>query len=81
MKTIHEYCYRNLVDYLKARRHQLGLTQEQVTRQLRVPRTWIGKVEQRERRLDVLETWQLCRLYGITLSEIEKILSSDVKRP
>jgi transcriptional regulator with XRE-family HTH domain len=81
MKTIHDQRYVDLVEFLKSRRSSLGLTQEQVARQLRVPRTWIGKVEQRERRLDLLEAWNLCRLYGVRLSEVAKILASDVKRP
>ena len=81
MKTIHDSRYSKLIDLLRARRHELGLTQEQVARQLRVPRTWMGKVEQRERRLDFLEGWRLCQLYGLKLSAIEIILSADEKRP
>lgn len=81
MKTIYSFQYVRLIEQLKARRHELGLTQEQVTRQLQVPRTWLGKIEQRERRLDVLEAWRLCRLYGTRLGDIDKILSSDEERP
>jgi transcriptional regulator with XRE-family HTH domain len=81
MKTIFDSRYVRLVDLMIARRRELGLSQEQVTRQLQVTRSWIGKVEQRERRLDVLETWLLCRLYGIRMKDIEKTLTSDVKRP
>lgn len=81
MKTIYSYHYTKLIHVLRSRRLELGLTQEQVAVELHVSRTWIGKVEQRERRLDLLETWHLCRLYGIPFSEIENILSSDVKRP
>jgi transcriptional regulator with XRE-family HTH domain len=81
MKTIFDPRYCALIDLLKTRRCELGLSQEQVTRQLQVTRSWIGKVEQRERRLDVLETWLLCRLYGISLKDIEKTMTSAVKRP
>ena len=81
MKTIHDPHYIHLIERLVARRHELGLTQEQVTQRLRVPRTWMGKVEQCERRLDVLETWRLCRLYGLKALDIEQILANDEKRP
>jgi transcriptional regulator with XRE-family HTH domain len=80
MKTIYDDRYRRLIDRLRSRRLELGLTQEQVARQLKVPRTWPGKIEQCERRLDLLEAWNLCRLYGISLSEIDRILSADDER-
>ena len=81
MKTIHDPRYVRLIEHLKARRLALRLTQEQVTRQLHVPRSWMGKIEQRERKLDFLEAWRLCRLYGVSIGEIEKILSVEEKRP
>ncbi len=81
MKTIYDDRYRMLIKRLRSRRLELGLTQERVARQLKVPRTWPGKIEQCERRLDLLEAWNLCRLYGISLSEIDRILSADDERP
>lgn len=81
VKTIYDDRYRKLIERLRSRRLELGLTQEWVARQLKVPRTWPGKIEQCERRLDLLEAWNLCRLYGVRLSEVAKILASNVKRP
>jgi transcriptional regulator with XRE-family HTH domain len=81
VKTIYDDRYRMLIKRLRSRRLELGLTQERVARQLKVPRTWPGKIEQCERRLDLLEAWNLCRLYGISLSEIDRILSADDERP
>jgi SpoVK/Ycf46/Vps4 family AAA+-type ATPase len=69
-----------VAEAIKARRKELGLTQEQVTARLCVARSWLGKVEQRERRLDLLEAWNLCRLYGIGFSEIEEILSNGKRQ-
>lgn len=80
MKTIYDPRYVAMIGQLKARRRRLGRTQQQVTRQLGVERSWLGKVEQRERRLDVLETWQLCRIYGITLSDLEAVLAAEEPR-
>lgn len=81
MKTIHDPNYVRLIDRLTARRRELGVTQEQVARHLHVARSWCGKVEQRERRLDCLEAWRLCQIYRFEFSEIEAILSAEEKRP
>jgi transcriptional regulator with XRE-family HTH domain len=66
--------------YLKRRRRELGLTQAQVAQKLQRSRTWVGKVEQRERRLDVIEVQQLCDLLGMAFSEVEAMLA-EKERP
>lgn len=81
MKTIHDLRYVRLINHFIARRRELGMTQEQVSKHLNVSRTWCGKVEQRERRLDCLETWLLVKLYRMDFQAVEAILSMEEKCP
>lgn len=73
VKTIHDLRYVKLIDLFKARRKELGLTQTMVAKSMGLPRTWLSRVETRERRIDVLETQTLLNLYGLSLSAVETI--------
>ncbi len=59
-KTIQSEPYRLLIQWLKTARLQRGLTMRDLAARLKVPHTWIGKIEQCERRVDVCEFYQLC---------------------
>lgn len=71
-KTIHHPAYVAMIQRLRERRIELGLTQRQVASKLGVPRTWVNKVEAYERRLDFIETVDLCRLYRIKLGDLAR---------
>lgn len=60
-KSIHSDEYRRLVEWLKAARKLHGMTMRQLGKRMGVSHTWIQKVEQCERRLDLIELVQLCR--------------------
>lgn len=75
-KTIHHPAYVAMIQRLRERRIELGLTQRQVASKLGVPRTWVNKVEAYERRLDFIETVDLCRLYRIKLSDLARCVGS-----
>ena len=64
-KTIQTEAYRRLIGRLADRRRQLRLHQEDVARTLGVARSWVGKVEQCDLRLDVVQLSRLCRCYGL----------------
>jgi len=59
-KTTHSERYRALILWLRAGRIQRSLNMRQVAARLKVPHTWVGKIEQCERRLDVQEFYDLC---------------------
>ena len=63
-----------LVGHLKARRIELKLTQHEVAKHLGVNRGFVSKTEQCDRRLDILETCRLARLYGVQMTYIEQVL-------
>lgn len=71
-KTIHHPAYEAMIRRLRRRRVELGLTQREVARKLGVATSWVCKVETCERRLDFLETIDVCRLYRIAVSELER---------
>lgn len=71
-KSIFHPSYVAMIERLRKRRLELGLTQEDVAKKLGVPHTWVSKVETCERRLDFLETVDLCRLYRIKLSDLAR---------
>jgi transcriptional regulator with XRE-family HTH domain len=54
-RSIHTSDYARLRAELRRVRTDAGLSQHQLAAILRVPRTWITKVESGERRLDVIE--------------------------
>jgi transcriptional regulator with XRE-family HTH domain len=64
-KTIFCYEYSELRKWLISMRHQKKLTQRDVGQLLDIPHSWVGKVEQGERRLDLVEYVRLCNVLNI----------------
>ncbi len=65
-KTIHSEENRILVTWLKEQRIDQGLTMRALSSRLGLPHSFIGKVEQGERRLDVVEYLQYCQALKIS---------------
>lgn len=63
-KTIHCDAYKVLREWLVQARNDKKLTQRQLAELLEVPHSWVAKVEQGERRLDVVEYLRVCRVLG-----------------
>jgi len=64
-KTIYSTTYRTLILWLKECREAKGLTMRELAQQLEVAHSWVGKVEQMERRLDVFEYVRLCECLDV----------------
>ncbi|MFL7866111.1 helix-turn-helix domain-containing protein [Vibrio cincinnatiensis] len=65
-----------LIAWLKQQRSDQGLTMRDLAERLEVPHSFIGKVEQGERRLDVVEFIQYCDALGVSpLLGLEHITS------
>ena len=56
------------------------MSQHQVAEKLGRSRTWVGKVEQCERRLEVIELRDMCGLYGLDPLEVFAMVAAE-KRP
>ena len=62
-KSTHTAAYRRLLTALRTARKRAAMTQVQAARRLGRHQSFVSKVESGERRLDVIELAQLCRLY------------------
>lgn len=62
-KSIRTKEYQSFAQKLKKARVQAGLTQVQVSKQLRRPQSYISKAEAGEQRLDIVELGKFARLY------------------
>lgn len=60
-----------LISWLKDAREAQGLTMRELAQKLEVPHSFIGKVEQCERRIDVIEYMAYCR--ALELSPVDGI--------
>jgi transcriptional regulator with XRE-family HTH domain len=64
-KTIYSEQYRALLGWLKACRKSRKLSMRALAERLSVPHTWVGKMEQAERRMDIAEYVRLCEALQI----------------
>lgn len=62
--------YAKLVTELKKARISAGLTQLEVALSLNKHPPFISKIENGERRIDVVELIEFCRLYEVSLSAL-----------
>jgi transcriptional regulator with XRE-family HTH domain len=65
-KTLHSPENKRLIAWLKTERERQGLTMRELAERLQVPHSFVGKVEQGERRIDVVEFVQYCKALGIS---------------
>jgi len=75
-KQIYNDRYRELVEHLRGRRLDLGLTQAQAAHAIGVNRTWISKVENCELSLDLLGLVRFCRVYGLRARDVIEIMEA-----
>ena len=66
-KSQHSNAYQRLTAALRKARGDAGLTQAEVAEKLGLYASFVSKVESGERRLDVIELAQFCRVYGVEL--------------
>ncbi|MFA6098989.1 MAG: helix-turn-helix transcriptional regulator [Patescibacteria group bacterium] len=62
-KTIYLNKYKRIVEKLKSARLEAGLTQKQIADRLKVPQSYISKVEAGDQRIDIIELKAFADLY------------------
>jgi transcriptional regulator with XRE-family HTH domain len=67
-----------LLKLLRTVRGEAGLTQNEVAQALGQPQSFVSKFESGERRLDVLELREVCRVLGLTLGDFVKRLEQEL---
>lgn len=70
MASVYSEEYQRVITALKNARKARGITQAQLAEALGKPQSFIAKVENGERRLDVVEFVHLARLVGVEVGEI-----------
>lgn len=70
MKSIYTRDYKSTIQRLKNARIRSGLTQKEVSNKLNKPQSYISKIENCQRRIDVSELKILANLYKVTPSTL-----------
>ncbi len=75
-KSLGTHEYDVLREELIALRHRRGLTQRELARALRVPRSWVSNIETGDRRIDLVEVCWVCEALGVAnpAAEIARIV-------
>ncbi len=74
-KSIYSSKQGKLITWLKEQRLSQGLSMRQLAEKLDCPHSFIGKVEQGERRLDVIEFVEYCENLHIDPADGLKLIS------
>jgi transcriptional regulator with XRE-family HTH domain len=69
--------YERLLKALRETRLSSKLTQVEVARHFGAHASFISKIESGERRIDVIELAELCRLYGVSITAFLKKAGLD----
>ncbi|QDU05724.1 Helix-turn-helix domain protein [Gimesia chilikensis] len=73
-KNLYTQRQRILLDLLRETRKEAGLRQDDVAERLGRPQSFVSKYESGERRLDILELYDICKAMGLTLNDfVEKL--------
>lgn len=67
-KSQHSKKYTRLLAALRQARERAGLTQLDVAKRLQTYSSYVSKCESGERRVDVIELAEFCKLYDVRLS-------------
>ena len=78
MKGIPEKAQETLQRLLRRIRVDAGVTQAELATRLGVPQSVVSKIESGERRLDILELRQVCRVLGLSLADFMRRLEKEV---
>ncbi|PQO25581.1 transcriptional regulator [Blastopirellula marina] len=73
-KNLYTQRQLRLQELLRELRQNANLTQEEVAARLERPQSFVSKYESGERRLDILELWDVCQALEISLEAFVKVL-------
>ncbi len=70
MPSIYTDQYRRVIDELKRARKAAGVTQQRLAEALSQPQSFVSKVENGERRLDIVEFAHFCQAIAVDPCEL-----------
>jgi transcriptional regulator with XRE-family HTH domain len=68
-----------LTQYLKRQRQEQGLTMREIGERMNGPHSFVGKIENNERRIDIVEYAKYCQLLGIDAMVGFQLVMEQVK--
>jgi transcriptional regulator with XRE-family HTH domain len=68
--SIHDPRYLELIARIRAARRAAHLPQTELAARLGKPQSYISKIETGERRLDLIEAFDLCRALGVAVEQV-----------
>jgi len=74
MKSIHRKEYKSVISWLISKRLLEGITQEQLAQKLNQPQSFVSKFENCERRLDIVEFFEICKALNADPHELVESL-------
>jgi len=77
-KTIHSGGQEVLQELLRQLRLDRDLRQQELAAQLGKPQSFVSKYEAGERRLDLVELREICRVLGVSLSAFVKQFKEEL---
>jgi transcriptional regulator with XRE-family HTH domain len=80
MGEVHRDEYQILVKRLRAERLKAGLSQTEVARHLGKSQSYVTKIEISERRMDVVQLRDFCRVLGLDFVDFIREYDADVRR-
>jgi transcriptional regulator with XRE-family HTH domain len=79
-KSLGSRTYERFLKLLRDARAASGLTQSDAAKLLGKPQSFVAKCEQGERRVDVVELTEFCRIYGCPLADFVARMDSKPRR-
>lgn len=76
-KAIHSARHRRLVELLIQRRRDAGLTQAELARRLGQHQSFVARLESGERRIDVVELFELAEVIGFDIGDVISVLKRE----
>jgi transcriptional regulator with XRE-family HTH domain len=79
-KTIHSKEYRKLISLLREKRENLDITQLKLASIIETDQTFISKIENSERRIDVIELRTICKALKISFTDFIEELEQNLEK-
>ena len=76
--SIHSHLYHQVIGRLRSKREMGGVTQAQLAELLNVNQAFVSKVETCERRLDIIELHQICKVLNISFVDFIAEVDRDI---
>ena len=78
LKPIHSQDHQKLCGLIRRLREEREITQSALAERLKVPQSFVSKVETGERRLDVLELRAVCAVLQMPLRKFVQMLEDEL---